>query len=328
MPNDTDFEGVPVMPELDLFDVFDSSETIITIVLQPIFLAIGFTANVAFLFVVGRLRHMRTAINCLLINLAVADTLFLTVSVSQKVARYLCTPYLKDDAFMGNAGCVSLKILQDCCCMVSMILITLVSWQRFLAVCRPQSYMLQEKMTGASCRHAGFSWIAAAITACFAGPSSSTFAVYSVPSNITLSNPDFPKTIGFCTPVNVTWLYIGCLSQILPFFAAFVLNFVLYWKIVTRMRRHTRSMSTGGAGAKRRRDQVTLMLVVTGATFFLCLAPFEVNTLLMLIFKEGVTSQVMHVFRMLIYANCAINPFIYTATNQCYRKAFKKVFSC
>lgn len=86
----------------------------------------------------------------------------------------------------------------------------------------------------------------------------------------------------------------------------------------------------------RARRQVVLMLAAVVASFFICLLPFRLLTLWLIIASEEQIKQLsMEVFynllyfcRILLYVNSMLNPCLYAVVSSKFREAFVVVLCC
>ncbi|XP_030853712.1 somatostatin receptor type 5-like [Strongylocentrotus purpuratus] len=122
-------DGLPDTTDwLNLDEVlYHPSELILITRIMPIILAIGLAGNMAFLFVVFRVRWMRTVVNFYLINLAVADIVFLCVAIGEKLGMHISRPDVYDEGSKGISGCMLISFTKGWCYFTSITLVTLVS---------------------------------------------------------------------------------------------------------------------------------------------------------------------------------------------------------
>ena len=118
-------------------------EKIIFAVLYPILFVFGFIGNVAFLTVVAFVGKMRTLTNFYLVNLAVADLLFNILVLTFVTVSYV----LSNGVRIADIGCTDMQcgIVNGAAYMTffsSLCLVTLVTFDRFLAICHPIRYRI------------------------------------------------------------------------------------------------------------------------------------------------------------------------------------------
>ena len=321
---------------------YDSGEALLITMVMPCILVLGLCCNVAFLFVVYRVPWMRTIPNTYLFNLAIADTLFLLVAVGEKLFRFGSSPYHDDWAPVGTTGCVLVPAVMSCCYYTSISLVSLVSLERFDAICRPLKHRQFSSKNRVLKLVAG-AWTFSLLLASTQIPDYSVLKLYcALPPNntgeLTVMRHHLPRIIGMCKPV-VSWLdpLTNCV-QTVPFIIAMFGNAFLYARIVLAVKRSTAEAQVNGLSGQnlRNRNRVTRMLITNGVLFFLCLSPFELTSFLFVVWELSagslerlITPSMMvwiQIARILMYFNSAINPIVYNITNPRYRTASKVAF--
>ena len=118
-------------------------ETIIFAALYPILFVFGFIGNVAFLTVVAFVRKMRTLTNFYLVNLAVADLLFTVLALTFVTASYVLSNGVRiADIGRTDIQCGVVYGAAYTTFYSSLYLVTLVTFDRFLAICHPIRYRI------------------------------------------------------------------------------------------------------------------------------------------------------------------------------------------
>ncbi len=334
--NVTDYKFVDIIEGNDTVDLlYDKPETVMTIIVMPCILAIGLLGNLSFLLVVFRLKNMRTVVNVYLSSLAVSDTLFLLSGIGGKLFRYMYSPIGFNDIFLGDIGCILLHGFKDWCYYTSIASITLISLDRYLAICHPLIHRrIQTKWR--AIKFITTSW---AIGFCLSGVlafAHCNMIVFCIEWPPVKKYVDYPTFMGVCVSINDAMNTAATIIQSVPFLITMILNYMLYCAIVytvyANREKDEFSLSTDPNRSSRNRMLVTRMLVANGVIFFVCLAPFEITHLV--VFADP-TPQMrqsyrnwLRVCRALMYLNSATNPYIYSVTNPRYRHAFQQVFLC
>ena len=328
-----DYSNYSTVPSWLLYSYTDA---VIISIVNPCILTLGLLGNLAFLFVMARIRRMWTVTNMYLINMAVADTAFLTVAVSVKLANYIASPVNPDRSTLGHAGCIITVVLLDISYFASVFLVTLVSLEKFYAICRP----VQHRLIGGKKRTAKLvvgAWLLALAFALVLLP---TWVVYSKFCIVWPQKEEYrnlPESIKISLSITEWYTYFHDIFQTVPFFVALIINLGLYVKIIHRLssRVSTVSSEPNAQNARRQkvRNQVALMLVINGVAFFVCLAPFEVVSFILTFAGTGTLTEdqintALWVGRIFAYINSVINPLIYNLTNPRYRQAFYEAFTC
>lgn len=312
---------------------YSKGMTFYTQVILPFLFLLGVLDNAAFVYVVARQSSMKTATNRYLVNLAIADIVFLVSAIGEKLWKFANSPIADDDTPIGRVGCILLPFLGDTAYFASLFFVTLVSAEIFFAVCYPKGKSMFQHRTW-SLWLTILSWVLSGITAGFIAPANSGADYYCLSWSEAESMRSLPSKFTICG-TTLRWLRtVVHVMQMVPFFATFFLNGFLYIKIVIglnrsiiRLRSHT---SVKRDGDTHLRNQIARMLVVNGVVFFVLLAPFETQSLLEAFDVHVKISQEVSfstITRGLMYLNSVVNPIIYTAMSQRYREAFKNAFN-
>ena len=198
---------------------------------------IGLILNFVFLFVVVRVKSMRTVINVYLSNLAVADFLFLLM------ALIFSTPVGVVNSIVTQ---IVWKSLLDTCSNASFCFVTAIAVDRFSAVHHPITFRASNSKTRAAKISAGL-WILAAITGV-------TGALLGRAEFASVS----PTTVFNC--YKAYWIL-----QLIFFASNFAVTAFMYIYIGIKLCRQT----PGTQQHPRRIGKVVCMMVINTAVFFL-----------------------------------------------------------
>ena len=318
--------------------LYNNIQRVFITAVLPIILAFGLLGNIWFLIVICRLRWMRTPLNSYLINLAIADIIFLVFAGGEKLWQMIQSPVVGNAAPLGSLGCIIIPMITDCCYFASLIIVTLVSLKQYYAICRPlqhRRYSARHK----SLRLVLLAWFGALAFTCILIPGGCVLHTYCVVWPRTQFYEEFPTEIGYCWPLQPWLADLRNSVQTVPFFVAMIMNAVFYGNIIKSVHSSaTWSNSSSQSGAEprarnlRNRHRVSRMLVVNGVLFFVCLAPFEITTFTAMITGDNFEGTKKakawkDICYMLMYLNCAINPVIYNVVHPRYRHAFRLAFS-
>ena len=309
----------------------------------PIVLFFGLIGNIGFLVVLLRLKHMRNITNYYLANLSIADSCLLATSALQYFWTYEHSPLDVNFVFSTSFGCALPNFIVYLCYFASVWLVTLVAAERYMAICYP---LRHHTITGSSrsVRLLALTWGISLIMTGFAAP-------YGNPEVVCINWPNdgpyskFPSKIAVCRGL-CAWcdkaLYAIDSAQ---FIIAFLINTCMYGRIITILNKRTIS-DNGAYGSAatsslrvlaRNRDQVARMLLINTIVFFICLMPYcimNVNSLVREILgSHGFLSlhqkQILSwISKLTTQINSSANPYLYSATNKRYRKAFLQTFTC
>ena len=331
--NETDFASLYL---------YTFSDRIVTFYVIPLISVFGILCNITFIIVVARVPFMRNATTCYLVQLAVADILMLFATTVEKISLMSLTPVRYDVAPVGFIfGCIIMHTFVDMPYFSSLFFITLVTYDRYVAICRP----LRLRLHTTSLRRAKLSvtsWIIAMAGSLFM-VSASYEVLCVVPPDADDSAEYFPTKAMSCgSNALPDWLFLlQSVSQTLLFIATLIFNGVMYVAILRAIRIRERQEGIGDSRQRRERmvhsrRSVDKMVLVTGGLFFLLLSPLEcfivgatvgdITNIQLLTYEQQDT--LLLIFRLLSYMNSAINPLVYNVTNSRYRTAFKTAFWC
>ena len=308
-------------------------------VVLPIVTVIAFLSNVAFIFMVWRVTRMHTITNYYLINVATADLIFACV-VSPMYAYCNGTSILYGNVpfsipgscfFMFGSGYITWY--------ASVIGVTVVSFERFIAVCYPfQAHRMQSKFR-AKLIMVGI-WTLSLVFGLLTAPR------YGKTIKLCLIWPNEGKYDGVqnilqtCVAMG-SGKSLAIFSETMEaasFFIALILNVYFYGRIIIAL--SSRSIigddSVQQAQTVQVRNQVARALVINGIVFFITQTPYRINNIDGLSknisgigFLDENQSNSLKVFsRGLLFVNAAINSFIYAFSSTFYRDGFLEAFGC
>ncbi len=322
---------------------YSYSESLVIITFYPALLSFGLLGNLAFLFIVARLPSMRTITNMYLINIAVADLLFIITMIYDVLAAYLFSPAIKSSPYSNSIGCMVVNAAIYLSHFVSVFLILLVSTERYLAICKPLHHR-SISTKNRTFKLFTLSWIVALLCTIFVAPHFGKLEQ----TCILLPNSDIFKAsqliVGSCSPSHWIFDSIPFIIQPIPFVITSVVISLMYYRIIKEMR--VRSTLIEGTDSRnfdfrkqKVRNRVSVLLVTTAVIFFICSLPYftlRVNDAILIISDNQIGFKldsynygiVLQVVRGLGVVNSVINPVIYSATSPKYRHAFMYVFTC
>ena len=321
---------------------YTKTQTVLLTIILPIILIFGIVGNVLFVYVAIRVPHMRTITNRYLVSLSIADVVFLGAAIGGKIWKYASSPNQFDDGSLGSLGCVGVYFFSDLAYFASIIFVTLVSADRFVAVCRPQER--HSFIKGKSLEIIGLCWLISGFLAAILTPGNAHLQIYCINWPDVDAYKDWSETVIYCAPLQGQG-WISSFSnglQTIPFLITLVLNAVLYVSIVRGLDQCIRRMNQHGVSKSKdagMRNQIAKMLVVNGVVFFCLLAPFEIQSFFgmiavlrmnedqfprYLIYSETARLYILLISQVLSYINSAVNPIIYTVMCRRYRQAFRE----
>ena len=301
----------------------------------PLMFVLGLLGNLAFLFTMLRVKWMRTVTNYYLANLAVADLLFLLFVVGDKILAYN-TSELKGNMILGQFGCIIKDLIVRITFYASLALVTLVSLERFYAICKPVQHRVLNGKKG-TIQLIAMGWILSAGFALILLPSHWHLCVTQIVWLKIDGFHDLPSKLYTCNALSSEWMHASEGLTTVPFIIALVTNTYLYTNIIISLHVRANSKVAKSTQSIEIRNQVALMLAINGIVFFLCLAPFQMMSFTRMIrnslgmpgyLSPMVLGIVGWVLRILVYLNSIINPIVYTATSPRYRQGFIVAFTC
>ncbi|WAR22046.1 OX2R-like protein [Mya arenaria] len=289
---------------------------VLVAVLNAIIFIIGVTGNILVITVILKLREMRTPTNVFLLNLSVADVLFLVVCQPAALLEF----FGKDRWFLGEAMCKLVPLLENGTLHVSILTMLAVTFERYFALCHP----LKQHMVCTISKTVKCLLLIWAVAVFLTVP----FPVMTVLEDATFYDGTPTKVCR--TKINSSWKYVA-------FFAIPLIILVsIYIKIIHQLMSDTLNKLTQNKRSALQtiaRRQVVYMLILIMVLFFVTLFPIRVLTL-WLIFSpaENVYTIGLEAFlnliswsRILMYVNSAGNPIIYCLTSTKFKMAFKRL---
>ncbi|KAJ8037350.1 Neuromedin-U receptor 2 [Holothuria leucospilota] len=309
--------------------------------LHPLIAVIGILGNLAFIFIVWKVPSMRNSMNIILLNLSVADFVFLLVGAVGRFVNVIMSPVLFDVRSMGRVlGCLIVIPLTNVVSFASLLLISLISCERYLAVCRPLQHLrITTRRRTLVC--VSVVWVLSLALAVFLVPSQMDLETQCLKWAKTEHYNKFPTKVGFCVARHYYWGTISECLQIFPFLISLILNVVCFTKIILVLGRRMTSFSTtvpireNYELTKQHKDSAnaaTRMLFLNGIAFFVLATPFHVTNVIQFIDSISWTwscdcTEYKVISVLLLHLNSAVNPFIYGMTNRTYRQAYYSLFS-
>ena len=303
------------------------------LIFVPLVAFFGILGNTAFIFVVYRVKFMQSITNIYLVNLALADCSLLITAFSQYIGDYIISPvYDLRFSFHSAFGCSLPNFLIYLCYYASLWTVTLVSIERYFAICHTFWHRLVSSKER-SIRMVVAVWIISLLFSGLAAPYT-PITICTVSSD----NSSFQvlQTIPYCE-FYCHWCSIALyFTDVLQFIIALVINIVVYALILRSLTKSAIPMELETHGenrATKTRNTVARMLVTNGIIFFICLFPFSISNIDSIsmyygtpLFDITVRYPLAWAGRVLFLVNSATNPLIYNATNPRYRFAFKQAF--
>ena len=310
-------------------------EVVFASIIVPCMMAFGFLSNSAFIFTVCRTSKLRTITNAYLVNMAVADLVYIEFHGTLYFVLPFKMSLVKLDVPYGQIGCIIRGVVGGTCYYTSFILITCVAVERFLAICHP---LYQQVVSGKShtLKIIVASWLLGGIfaislivpmlacleTSCIVWPHGDKYLM-------------LPRKISFCAALPGYPILLTHLGGTISYLLACFVNFLMYANIIiTLKRRSSHDLGTSENNFQYEVNQVARLLITNGAVFFLCFTPWQIGHINRIItdlngshlFSNRQHTLFLNIGHFMSYVNSSINPFVYVVCSSSYRNAYLKAF--
>ena len=316
-----------------------TTDVVISYIIIPIIIVIGGLSNLAFMYMVIKLPRMHTITNFYLVNIAFADLILGVVVPAMYISTFFLSPITHDIPFDNKIFCYSGFFLSYLGYLASMGNVTLVSFERYLAVCKPLVHLrVQNKKR--TLRMVIVVWIVSLVIGAVGALGKGNSQVFC------LQWPDDPKydvlpqTLRTCVAMGTGMVYVVYtlvpeVVEFVTFIAALIPNIIFYTYILRALSSRDVVSESGKDDQKTQiRNQVARVLVINGIIFFITQSPFRLKNIN--VFVEGITGTgiltkkladtVTLVGRGGLFLNSAVNSFVYAFSSSFYRDGFKEVF--
>ncbi|XP_055378666.1 somatostatin receptor type 2-like [Condylostylus longicornis] len=287
---------------------------IIYTVLYTCVLIIGLFGNTLVIYVVIRFSKMQTVTNIYILNLAIADELFLI-----GIPFILTTMHLGSWHF-GNTMCKAYLVSTCITQYTSSLILLIMSGDRFAAVCHPIT-MGKYRTPFYSKIFASIAWL---ISLFFVTP-------------ILLFASANKNENGQYT-CNIYWngyedgaIYFTTMSIIFAFAIPFSLMIIFYVLVVRKL--HTVGPKSKSKEKKRSHRKVTRLVLTVVTVYILSWLPYWMTQISLIYTDPYQKRSKLEVYIFLIssclgYTNSAVNPILYAFLSDNFKKSFVKAFQC
>ncbi|KAL2097999.1 hypothetical protein ACEWY4_007206 [Coilia grayii] len=293
---------------------------------------VGTMGNVLTCAVITRYRVMHTPTNYYLFSLAMSDLLVLLLGMPLELYEmWNSYPFL-----LGAGGCYFKTFLFETVCFASVLTVTALSAERYVAVLHPLHAKHIATKTHAK-RVIIALWVFSMVCAM---PNTSLHGITYLSTKF---GQQFPES-AICMVVKPTWMYnlLVQVTAIVFFLLPMMTMGVLYLLIGLQLYREkvliqqvTQFSIEGKVGKNPqqnlRHQQVTKMLCVLVLVFVICWAPFHVDRVVWSYIEDWTEERQMifewvHVLSgVLFYLSSAVNPILYNLMSTRFREMFKEV---
>uniref|UniRef100_A0A665X4D9 Neuromedin U receptor 1a n=1 Tax=Echeneis naucrates TaxID=173247 RepID=A0A665X4D9_ECHNA len=292
---------------------------------------VGVMGNMLTCTVIVRNKLMWTPTNYYLFSLAVSDLLVLLLGMPLELYElWQNYPFL-----LGKGSCYFKTFLFETVCLASILNVTALSVERYIAVVHPLRAKYVVTRTHAK-RVILTVW---GLSMLCAIPNTSLHGITTLhrpyPSPSGSINVEIPDS-ATCTVVKSRWIYnlIIQVTTFLFFILPMLTISVLYMLIGMQLKRekmHQTLESKSNLGQDTRRRQVTKMLFVLVVVFGICWAPFHSDRLMWSFITKWKDShrkifEYVHIISgVFFYLSSAVNPILYNLMSTRFREMFKEV---
>ena len=308
-------------------------DSLIVFTIFPIILVFGIATNTLFLLVLLRIKQMRTVTNYYLGHLACCDLAFICLLVGETIYDHAYSP-IQHIFYRTREACTFVTFLQHVTLFASINLVTLVGFERFMAICYPVTHRLIGGMKRTQYLTIG-AWVLSIVLGAVSAP------LFGSMSTLCMIWPNrdpyhsFPVVVNRCGPSHEIFRGFTRGLRLCYFLLAVVISTYMYARIIMRVNNRIQPGSeNANHQGKKPNNRVAAMLIANGVVFFVCLAPYrvvEVYVLLAVTGKVGHLNWVNPLAAVGLWTWCVnstVNPVIYGLTNPRYRKSFWKVMTC
>ncbi|XP_078273725.1 somatostatin receptor type 5-like [Rhinoraja longicauda] len=288
-----------------------SVNTIVLSVVYFIVCVIGLSGNTLVIYVIVRHAKMKTVTNIYILNLAVADELFmlgLPFIATQNALSYW--PF-------GSIMCRLVLTIDGINQFTSIFCLTVMSVDRYLAVVHPIRSTKWRRPQIAKIVNASV-WGLSIIVVL-------PIIIYSnLQTTINTCNIDWPEPKAAWSVAFIIY------TAVLGFFGPLLIICLCYLMIIIKVK--SSSVRVGSTKRRRCEKRATRMVVIIVAVFVICWFPFYVLNIINIIFtlpEEPVYVGLYFSLVVLSYANSCANPVLYGFLSDNFKKSFQKVLcSC
>ncbi|XP_072025062.1 kappa-type opioid receptor-like [Amphiura filiformis] len=315
--------------------LYSKFETTLYFVIILVILVTGIVFNSLFVYMVAKLTKLHTTVNFYLVNLAVADVAFLSITTIYYIGVLAYTPIKENIPFHGAVSCFFIFAIAMICYYTSLGTVILLSVERFFAICYPvkHRHMSNKKRTRK---------FLVAVWLISIGPAAFTTLRYSSNTKLCIKWPDediyesLPGTMHLCMTLiegpifNLTAPTVFVVAFFLPMFVIAIINS----KIALALKKRSHRRNDNILNHIKIRNQVTRTLLILVTLFFVLQTPSRsvsvVNLIAEVRRKRLWSVSFQHKFliigRILILINSATNSLVYFATSSHYRQCFMEAF--
>ena len=311
--------------------LYPNSEILLVKAVIPTIFVVGVLGNMAFFLLLARVTTMRTMTNFYLANLAAADLMVLFLEMFYRSWKFTNSVVSRSEPFHTQFGCGAFHFAINVASSSSVLLITLVSFDRYFAICHPVKYRTMKAKKQKSFILILLVWFVSVIIGLLVIPVFGRLGHVCIrwPSKERYKN--FPQVARECWPIHPAFNTVSHVAHTAPFFAALIINTIINIKIGQKLV-HPPPGENGNHQNQQMKRRIAWMLMANNVIFFCCLAPSHFLILQLVPFlrflklPETLEGTLFLVAFVLSMVNSAINPILYGVASPSYRRGFLKAF--
>ncbi|XP_028303118.1 neuromedin-U receptor 2 [Gouania willdenowi] len=331
-PNDTLNNTDNQLYELNLFEILGPKRSPFSLPITAVYLLIffaGLSGNLLTCAVIAKHKKMHNPTNFYLVSLAMSDLLVLMFGMPLEIYE-LWENYPFP---FGEGGCYFKTFLFETICFASILNVTALSVERYIAVVHPLKTRYLSTNQHAK-RVITMVWV---VSMTCAIPNTSLHGIFYLPNR--------RKESAICTVLKPLWIYnmVMQITTVCFYFVPMTIISMLYLVMGLHLGREKRQCNKNlgnnccsNTGMKvslenGRRRQVIKMLSLVVAVFGLCWAPFHIHRILWSSITQwtdlmhNVYQYVHIVSGVFFYLSSAVNPIIYSLLSTRFRECFREL---
>ncbi|XP_039962092.1 uncharacterized protein LOC120775783 [Bactrocera tryoni] len=288
-------------------------------------MTLGVIGNIMVPIVIVKTKDMRNSTNIFLTNLSIADLLVLLVCTPTVLVEVNTPP---ETWVLGHEMCKAVPFVELTVAHASVLTILAISFERYYAICEPlkAGYVCTKARAILICILA---WgIAAVFTSPIIWVAEYKFVEYIDGSSVAvcLTQATTNWTVGYFLMTIIVFF-------ILPLLILMVLYAIIAKNLISSNGPMLRVRPSKPELSLKARKQVVLMLGAVVLSFFLCLLPFRLLTMWIILSSEQTFFEIgveryyslLYFCRIMFYLNSGINPILYNLMSTKFRKGFLRL---
>ncbi|CAK1541199.1 unnamed protein product [Leptosia nina] len=291
-----------------------------------VIMCLGVIGNVMVPIVILKTKDMRNSTNIFLVNLSIADLMVLLVCTPTVLVEVNSKP---ETWVLGKELCLAVPFVELTVAHASVLTILAISFERYYAICEPlrAGYVCTKTRATLIC---ALAWFFAAL---FTSPILAIAELHSVTRQDGIVQQCLTQAV---TVWEITFfVMVIILLYILPLIILIILYTVIAKNLISAASKVVMNKTVDPYNV-RARKQVILMLGTVVLCFFLCLMPYRVLALWIIITPAELSDNIspekwynlLYFSRIMLYINSAINPILYNLMSSKFRIGFCKMCIC